>query len=220
MRTLACRKRPILLLLFPMQADAGDILAFWFADSCCGPTEAKAREAFWFRGSAAVDAAIGERYLPGMEAALRGELAAWSAAPRTALALTLLLDQFPRNVWRGTARAFAGDSLALTLAREAVAAGFLQRLERVQRAFLVLPFEHSESLAEQHESMRLFTMLQQSAPDPWRPPFDGYLDYARQHFGIIQRFGRFPHRNRALGREPTAEEQAWLESGGAVFGQN
>ena len=102
MRTLACRKRPILLLLFPMQADAGDILAFWFADSCCGPTEAKAREAFWFRGSAAVDAAIGERYLPGMEAALRGELAAWSAAPRTALALTLLLSMITLGTGRTT----------------------------------------------------------------------------------------------------------------------
>lgn len=203
-----------------MQANADDILAFWFLDACRGPTEAKAREAFWFRSSAAVDAAIGERYLSDMEAALRGEFAAWSAAPRTALALTLLLDQFPRNVWRGTARAFAGDSLALAVAREAVAAGFLQQLEPAQRAFLVLPYEHSESLADQHESMRLFTMLQISAPDPWRPLFDGYLDYARQHLEIIQRFGRFPHRNRALGRESTSEERAWLEGGGAVFGQN
>jgi uncharacterized protein (DUF924 family) len=209
-----------LLLLFLMQADADDILAFWFADACRGPAEASARQAFWFRGSAAVDAAIGARYLPGMEAALRGELAAWSAAPNTALALTLLLDQFPRNVWRGTARAFAGDSLALAAAREAVAAGFLQRLELAQRAFLILPFEHSESLVEQHESMRLFTLLQTSAPDPWRPLFDGYLDYARQHFEIIQQFDRFPHRNRALGREPTAKELAWLEGGGASFGQH
>jgi len=101
-----------------------------------------------------------------------------------------------------------------------VAAGFLQQLEPAQRVFLVLPYEHSESLADQHESMRLFKALQISAPDPWRPLLDGYLDYARQHLEIIQRFGRFPHRNRALGRESTSEERAWLEGGGAVFGQN
>lgn len=203
-----------------MNDEANEILQFWFGDACNGPAEAKARERFWFRGSTTVDDAIRERFLPLVEAALRGDLVAWAAEPGTALALTLLLDQFPRNVWRGTARAFAGDALALATTREALAVGFLERLELVQRAFLLLPLEHSESLADQHESVRCFTALAASVPEAWRPLFDGYVEFARQHLEIVERFGRFPHRNRALGRDPTPEELAWLEGGGAVFGQD
>ncbi len=202
-----------------MNMDAGEILQFWFGDACAGPAETKARQGFWFGGSAAVDDAIRDRFLPLVARALRGELAAWAAAPGTALALTLLLDQFPRNAWRGTARAFAGDSLALATTRDALAAGFLDRLEPVQRVFLLLPLEHSESPADQRECVRHFTALAASVPASWQPLFDGYLAYARQHLEIIERFGRFPHRNRALGRISTAEERAWIDGGGAAFGQ-
>ncbi|MGE0581415.1 MAG: DUF924 family protein [Steroidobacteraceae bacterium] len=202
-----------------MKAGADEILTFWFADANDGPAQAQARQAFWFRGSAEVDEAIRGRFMPTVEAALRGELEPWSDVPGAALALVLLLDQFPRNAWRGTARAFSGDALALATARAAVGAGFLERLELAQRAFMILPFEHSESLADQHESMRLFAALASAAPGRWRALFDGYLDYARQHCEIIERFGRFPHRNRVLGRETTPEERAWLDGGGAVFGQ-
>ncbi len=202
-----------------METRADEILGFWFADACRGPAEAQARQEFWFAGGPAVDASIRDRFLPLMEAARRAELADWSAAPESALALVLLLDQFPRNVWRGTARAFAGDALALASARAAIAAGFLGRIELAQRAFLLLPFEHSESLADQHESLRLFSGLQSSAPAPWRALFDGYFHHARQHCEIVERFGRFPHRNRLLGRESTPDELAWLAGGGATFGQ-
>jgi uncharacterized protein (DUF924 family) len=202
-----------------METIAGDILAFWFADAHRGPAETQARQAFWFSGDTAVDAAIRDRYLPFMEAAQRGDLAGWSAEPNHALALVLLLDQFPRNAWRGTARAFSGDVLALATARAAVEAGFLERIELAQRAFLLLPYEHSESRADQRESLRLFSALRAGAPAPWHALFDGYLHYAREHSAIVERFGRFPHRNRVLGRESTPDERAWLEAGGASFGQ-
>lgn len=191
--------------------DPQDVHAFWFADAADDPDAAAARQAWWFRSSAQTDAEIRERFAGAIEAALQGELAAWQDAPRPALALVILCDQLPRNAWRGTARAFATDPLALRTARAALAAGHAARLSPVEHSFLLLPFEHSEAIADQDECVRRFTALLADAAAAWRPMLEGYLAYAEQHRELIARFGRFPHRNRVLGRESTAAELAFLE---------
>jgi uncharacterized protein (DUF924 family) len=185
---------------------ADDVLAFWFA----GATEPRAE---WCRKDPAFDALIAERFGDAIEAALRGELDSWSAAPRSALARLLLLDQFTRNVFRGTARAFAGDALALAGARALVASGDDLRLPPLQRVFVYMPFEHAEDLASQDEALRCFGALAPEAP----ALAEYQVTWARKHHDVIARFGRFPHRNAVLGRSSTAEELAYLAQPGAGF---
>lgn len=201
--------------------DAGyeEVLAFWFAGAEGDPVAAAAREGFWFGGSADADARVRERFASTVDAAGRGELDAWRQAPHPALALVLVLDQFPRNLWRGSGRAFAHDAHALGVAREALERGFLPRLAPLEQAFLLLPLQHSERAEDQRESVRRSEDLVRAAPPEWRPLLEHYAHFARQHRDLIERFGRFPHRNRALGRTPTREEEAWLRGGGPSFGQ-
>lgn len=181
-----------------MTPSADEILDFWF-----GP-EGRAR---WFDPDPAFDAACGRRFGPSVEAAASGRLQAWAMDPRGCLALCLLLDQLPRNVWRGTPKAFAYDAHARRVAGHAVAAGLDRTLRPEERLFVYLPFEHSESLADQERSVALMGEL----GDP------GWLDYAMRHRDIIARFGRFPHRNAILGRESTPEELAFLRQPGSSF---
>lgn len=192
---------------------------FWFADAANDPVAAAARQAWWFQSPPETDALIRERFAPAIEAAVRGELADWRSAPQSALAFVILCDQLPRNAWRSTARAFATDALALAATCDAIAAGHPAHLSPVEHAFLLMPLEHSEALADQQECVRRFTALLAAAPAPWRPMLEGYLAYAHKHLQLIERFGRFPHRNRVLDRESTPAELAYLEGGGAVFGQ-
>ena len=173
---------------------ANDVVAFW----------REAGPARWFGGGAAFDAQCRERLLPPHLLAARRELDGWQATAEGALALLLLLDQIPRNVFRGSAHAFATDPLARAFAARAVAAGHDQAFEPALRAFFYLPFEHSEDPADQARSLALFEAMGDA----------NYLRYARDHCDVIARFGRFPHRNAALGRDTTAEEQAWLDAGG------
>ena len=200
-------------------SDAEAILAFWFGRGADDPAEAAARERFWFGASREADERVRERFAPVVEAAAGGELDGWLESPRAALALVVLLDQFPRNLWRGTARAFSLDAQASKAARAALERGHLQALSPVERAFLVLPLQHSESLSAQRESVRLSADIARNAPAAWRPLLEHYLGFAREHLALIERFGRFPHRNRALGRASTPEEEAHLRGGGAAFGQ-
>jgi uncharacterized protein (DUF924 family) len=188
-----------------MDPRAADVLDFWF-----GPAEV-AREA-WFRKDAAFDAAIRARFGPLIESALAGGLADWAGAPETALARVLLLDQFTRNAFRDTPRAFGGDALALVAAREMLARGHDAALSPLRRVFAYLPFEHAEDLAAQHEALRLFAALLVLAPE-----LASYEDYARRHAVVIERFGRFPHRNAILGRRSTAEEIEFLKQPGSAF---
>lgn len=192
-----------------MQEDWQDVLDFWFGapDS---PQHGRAR-AEWFRKSDAFDAAIRTRFAATYEAAVRGDLAHWRAQPLSALALVIVLDQFPRNMFRGAARAFAADSLALDVARHMVAHAYDQTLKPVERHFVYLPFEHAEDLAMQHESVRLFETLRDD------PHSAEALDYAYRHRDIIERFGRFPHRNVILGRPSTSEELKFLQQPGSSF---
>jgi len=173
---------------------AGDVLAFWRA----------AGSAKWFRKDDAFDAEIKARYLPSCEAAAAGSLAQWETSPEDALALLILLDQFPRNMFRGTAAAFVADPLARDAAGRAIERGFDRQAAKAERPFFYLPYMHSEALADQERCLELCRVAEDA----------GTLKYAEFHADIIRRFGRFPHRNAALGRVTTVEEQAFLDEGG------
>lgn len=162
----------------------------------------------WFVKDEALDLAIHERFLDLHFRAARNELSDWSTSAEGALALMILLDQFPRNLFRGSGHAFATDPLALSLAKQALAKGFDQQVEPPMAIFFYLPFEHSEDPAEQEHSMALFTAHHERVGD------EECLRYAEVHQDIIARFGRFPHRNPALGRETTPEERAYLDADG------
>jgi uncharacterized protein (DUF924 family) len=192
-----------------MLATAAEVLDWWFGAP--GTVDYGQKRALWFTKSEATDEAIRSRFGATVEAALRGELAAWAHGDaRTALALIVVVDQFTRNIFRNSARAIAGDATALALARQMVADGRDRQLLPVERGFAYLPFEHSEELADQHESLRLFGLLAEAGhPD--------LLVWAQKHYEIIVRFGRYPHRNAQLGRASTAEEIAFLSQPGSGF---
>jgi len=193
------------------------VLDFWFQDvegSRPAPESAFAR---WFGKSEQTDREIADRFGEPVERALRGELDRWTESPRGRLALVILLDQFTRNLFRGTARAFSGDARALALCREGIARGDDGTLEPHQRVFLYLPLEHAEDTRAQGESVRAFETLAAAVPETLRKEFEGYLDYARRHAEVVERFGRFPHRNRALGRPSSEQELAFLRQPGSSF---
>ncbi|SEN17233.1 Uncharacterized conserved protein, DUF924 family [Luteibacter sp. UNCMF331Sha3.1] len=157
----------------------------------------------WFSSDPAFDAVFHVHFLGAHMAAARRELDAWLDSANGCLALLILLDQFPRNAFRGTAHMYATDPLSRFVARHMLERGFDRELEHDLRAFCYLPFEHSEDMADQDESLRLFESLG-----------GAFLSYARTHRDVIARFGRFPHRNRELGRATTPGEQAFLDAGG------
>lgn len=175
-------------------ASAADVIEFWWA----------AGKDRWFKVDADFDADVRARFLAAHEAALAGRLAEWEGSPEGALALLLLLDQFPRNMFRGTTRAFATDGQAREIAQRALERGFDQQVDSEFRGFFYLPFMHSEELADQEICLRLFRKLGDE---------EG-IKYAEIHHDAIRRFGRFPHRNKVLGRESSDDEIAYLENGG------
>lgn len=175
-----------------------DVIAFWMD---AGP-------ASWFAKSEAFDAAIRNGFEAQHHAAARGELNGWATTQEGATGLLLLLDQFPRNIYRGSAHAFATDPLARAMARQALEHGFDRTVETSLRPFFYLPFEHSESLTDQDRAVALFEGAKSDRGG------EDNLKWAILHRDIIVRFGRFPHRNMALGRQTTAAEQAFLNEGG------
>lgn len=187
-----------------------DILDFWFLPGSA-PGHGQPRME-WFRKDPVFDEQIRSRFLPAVEAALGGQLGHWVQAPRAALALLIQLDQFPRNLFRGQARSFVGDAQARAVANAVVEKAWDQEMNGVEKVFAYLPFEHSETLADQERSLALFGALAAAEPQ-----HEGFLDYARRHHEVIVRFGRFPHRNAALGRVSTAEEAAYLALPGSGF---
>jgi uncharacterized protein (DUF924 family) len=178
----------------PVRQAAKDVLGFWLA----------AGGDRWFEADAAFDAEIRKRFAVTYEDAAAGLLGDWEGTPASALALVIVLDQFPRNMFRHSARSYAADALARQVARRAIARGFDRQTAMPERVFFYLPFEHSEELADQERAVALIG----ATGDP------DLLKWAELHADIIRRFGRFPHRNAALGRVTTAEEQAFLDSGG------
>jgi uncharacterized protein (DUF924 family) len=152
-----------------------------------------------------------------MDTAAAGKLDDWAQHARGRLALILLFDQFPRNMYRDTPRAFACDPLARRLALDGIAAGADRSLRAIERVFFYLPLEHSESVELQERSVTLFTALAAGVPGADRKTFAGYLDFAVRHRDVIHRFGRFPHRNHILDRDSTPEETAFLKQPGSSF---
>ena len=180
------------------------ILAFWF-----GPVAGVERPE-WFRKDEAFDREVRARFAEMIEATLDGAHAQWSATPRGSLARVIVLDQFTRNAFRDTPRAFAGDAQALATAEAAIARTFDASLALLERWFLYMPFQHSESRDTQTRSLELFRALARDGlPDP--------LHWAQRHHDIVARFGRFPHRNGILGRASTPEEEAFLREPGSRF---
>jgi uncharacterized protein (DUF924 family) len=189
--------------------DFREVLDFWFGPAA-SPGYGKPRAA-WFRKSDEFDDAIRARFFDLHLHAADGQMQSWQAAPDSLLALILVLDQFPRNLFRGSSRAFASDAQALAAAQLGVAGRHDLALLPVQRAFFYLPFEHAENLALQRRCVELFEGLRGD------PGSAGAIDYARRHYEIIARFGRFPHRNAVLGRISTPEEIEFLQQPGSGF---
>lgn len=201
--------------------DAGRIAAvldFWFGPPHADAATRAACAARWFAGEPAFDAAIAQRFAADVAAAARHQRDHWAATARGRLALILLLDQFPRHLYRGRAEAFASDRHALVLALSGIDAGLDRQLDTVERGFFYLPLEHAEDLAVQERCVGEFSALLAQCPAAWEARAAQFLDFARQHHDVIARFGRFPHRNAALGRATTAEERAYLDAGGG-FGK-
>lgn len=173
---------------------ANEVVAFW---RDAGYTK-------WFQGGEVFDGECRSRFLDAHHAAAQREYEAWMDSAEGALALMVLLDQIPRNIFRGSGHAFATDSLARHYAARALEAGFDAQVDPALRLFFYMPFEHSEDRAGQERAVALFTAMGDAS----------YLKYAQAHRDVIARFGRFPHRNRALGRVNTVEEDEWLRDGG------
>lgn len=170
------------------------VLSFW----------RKAGPKRWFKSDPKFDHEIQDKFLVTHQAAELGKLAGWEEEAESALALVIVLDQFPRNMFRATARAFATDALALAAAKRAIERGFDRKIKSPEKTFLYLPFEHSENLADQETCLKLFEATKDQELIRW----------AKLHHDTIQRFGRFPHRNEILGRVSTPEEIAFLDDGG------
>lgn len=196
-----------------------DIHAFWFADALADPARAKARMAWWFGSDADTDRLIAGRYAQVLEAAGAGAFRSWEGEPRSCLALVLVLDQFPRNIHRAKPAAFAYDASALEVTRRGLAAGHPQALATIEQVFFLMPFQHCEDLACQRAGVAHFERMVENAAPEWREVALGVLDYARLHLEIVERYGRFPHRNAILGRVSTAQEIEYLASTSESFGQ-
>jgi uncharacterized protein (DUF924 family) len=190
-------------------SQADEILVFWFGQP--NLADYGKQRKFWFIKSPETDREIRERFLSDYEQAAANQLHSWQESPHSCLALILLLDQFPRNIFRGTPKAFATDAAALSAAQHAVTQGFDRELLNVQRWFVYLPFEHSENLKHQHQCVELFASLKDD------PESTSAIDYAQRHLEVIERFGRFPHRNEILGRKSTPAEIEFLKQPGSSF---
>ena len=191
-------------------SEADALLDFWFDPR--GAPDYATRRKVWFRREKTFDDAVAARFRDLSRRAREGGLDHWRDEPRSCLALVILLDQVPRNLFRDSTRAFASDAQALGVARHAIDAGYESALSRLERLFLYLPYEHSEDGADQDLALRLFASLGEDEEARQ------ILGHAEEHHAVIARFGRFPHRNAALGRASTPEEEAFLEGPGSSFG--
>lgn len=203
-----------------IQEQAQAVLDFWFTPD--PGQDADAMRAAWFKKDAAFDEQIRSRFGALIAQALDGGLREWDEQGAAGtLARILLLDQFTRNIHRGTRQAFAGDALALAAAQTLVGAGQDVALPPLQRSFVYLPFEHAEDMALQEQAVALYERLEHDpvvlASAPLAQGMASMLDYARQHLAVIARFGRFPHRNDVLGRDSTPQERDYLRQPGAGF---
>jgi uncharacterized protein (DUF924 family) len=194
-----------------------DVLDFWFGElnelGCSSPEHRKR----WWTKSNAFDEAIKSHFLNDYEAIVAGDREVWRNTARGALAYIIVLDQFSRNIFRGTPEMFAADELAREVCCEGLDADFDSELSFDERVFFYLPLEHSEDVATQQRCLQLFSGLVDFAPEPLEGDAKYYLDFAERHKAIIERFGRYPHRNEILGRASTPDETEFLQEPGSSF---
>lgn len=195
------------------------ILDFWFSATELDAPQIDSRMERWFGTDPALDRRIREEFSGLVDEALRGKLDHWAATSEGRLALILLLDQFCRNINRGSAAAFAGDKRALKLCIEGTMNNAYRDLSAIQRVFFFMPLQHAESAGVQDKSVRIYNALAEGVSDTLRETFLTFAEFAELHRDIVARFGRFPHRNRHLGRSNTAEEDAYLSADAPSFGQ-
>ena len=193
------------------------VLDYWFGAPGTAREIAERQSKLWFGKQPEKDREISERFTPTFNAAIARSLDDWAATPRGRLALVIVLDQFPHHIHRDTPDAFAQDAKALALSLAALATGEDKALALIERVFLYLPLEHAESIAMQDLSVAQYLQLVNDADESERALFANFLDYAHKHRDVVQRFGRFPHRNAILGRASSAEEIAFLKQPGSRF---
>lgn len=195
------------------------ILNYWFDTLDENEAPSSDYYAMWFAKRDNIDQYIKINFEEELKSATEGKLKSWENTPRGALALIILLDQFSRNMYRGTVKAFSQDSLALDVCLRGINKGFDKRLHPVERLFFYMPLQHSESLEMQRKSVERFSNLEKlfPIPHPLAPLISGFKEYADKHCVIIERFGRFPHRNEIIGRESTLEETEFLKKPGSSF---
>lgn len=196
-----------------------DLLDFWFGPHADDATAMAQRFGVWFRASDAFDLEVRRRFSRTVESAGAGDLDHWADSPRGTLALIIALDQLPRNVYRGQARAFATDARAVAVATTGMARRFDRELALVERVFFYIPFEHAEDLVLQDRCVRLYRELDAAAPPGFRELTAQCVTAGEEHREVVRRFGRFPNRNAALGRRSSAAERAWA-AGHDGWGQN
>ncbi|WP_407330849.1 DUF924 family protein [Enterovibrio sp. 27052020O] len=198
--------------------DYVEVLDFWFEDAEAPQTNDLIK-AMWLHGDETTDGVIRERFLPYVSMAGEGKLSQWLEMPLGALAHIILLDQFSRRIYRGLSAAFRYDEFALALCKRGLAIGQDQQLLPIQRVFFYAPLQHSEHVEDQEEALFRFSQLCESADQSEAGMYENFYRQARNHFDIIQRFGRFPQRNASLGRLSTENEILWLVEGGAKLSQ-
>jgi uncharacterized protein (DUF924 family) len=203
-----------------MEPKATELLHVWFGDSRADPHRVAAQSQFWFEPNSEQDEFLRRRFGFLLQWAARGDFETWKSSAQSCLALVIIFDQLPRNLFRGRPEAFAYDDRALAVSQFGVEAGYLQELQPIEQLFLLMSYQHSESLSVQYQGVSLFEGVIESSPDEWKDFLRGFLAFARQHLEIVARFGRFPHRNAVLGRSSTPEEVGFLRVGGPTFGQS
>lgn len=195
------------------------VIEFWFGTHHDGYKVSDAVSKKWWSGGPKLDQQCRDRFGDTHHAAACGELAGWCESPHGRLATILLLDQLSRNIHRKTAAAFAADSEAQRICLEGVEAGHDKQLRPIERAFYYMPLMHSEDLAMHDRAAALFAALAEDVPEAERGMYSSFVKHGEQHRSLIERFGRYPHRNEVLGRQSTPEEITYLEADGARFGQ-
>lgn len=192
-----------------MSLSPEDILEFWFGNAPSNGEEVARRFVIWFKSDPNYDKVIRERFTGTPERAVAGELNHWAQTARGSLALIILFDQFPRNIFRGDARAFATDERANAIAIDGIESGLDVELQLIERLFFYIPFEHAENLSAQNRCVSLYQQLYEIATPELKQLISQSVGESQKHRDVIRRFGRFPHRNHTLGRVSSNEEQAW-----------